>query len=59
MLGKIYKIIDLRNNQPIYIGQTIQSLSQRFKEHISHNSYIAQYMNKLNKSILTYIIIMI
>ena len=48
MLGKIYKIIDLRNNQPIYIGQTIQSLSQRFKEHISHNSYIAQYMNSNN-----------
>lgn len=45
MLGKVYKIIDLRNNQPIYIGQTIQSLQQRFKEHISHNSYIAQYMN--------------
>ena len=35
MEGFIYKIINLINNK-VYIGQTVNSLEQRFIEHKSH-----------------------
>lgn len=50
--GKIYKITNLLTNKPCYIGQTIQSVNERFNDHYStKNKYNISYLiNTYGKS---------
>lgn len=34
-MGNIYAIIDTRTNNPIYVGQTVKTIAERWKEHIN------------------------
>lgn len=52
ILGKIYKITNI-NNDLIYVGCTINSLEQRFYEHI-YRCFKTDYKSKLYNSIRKY-----
>lgn len=54
--GKIYKLIDTRNNNILYIGSTTQKLSNRMSDHSKRIRNPNKYKNKklyekLNKQI--------
>lgn len=45
--AKIYKLIDIRNNNILYVGCTEQSLSQRFND---HKGMMKRYKKKYNNN---------
>ena len=48
--GKIYTIINLIENKPCYVGQTIHSLKARFNEHcLAYDTNISRLINSLGK----------
>lgn len=53
ILGRIYGIINLVNSK-IYIGQTTQSLKQRFNQHARAKSYIGNAIRKYGKENFVY-----
>ena len=53
MNGIIYKITNTINNK-IYIGQTIQSLQNRWKRHCSNKGTIDELNMVIKKAILKY-----
>jgi group I intron endonuclease len=53
MIGSIYKITNLLNNK-VYIGQTIQKLSDRWNRHCNMNCSEAEHNMIIKKAIIKY-----